>query len=161
MALPTSFRLGIDPSDRSSVLDLATSDTLAPVLTDTDSSRASSPTHSAEPSIGVGHSPFAVVPINNVSSPSPSATSTPHSGGPSDASSTQAGLLTPSHDDALRLVVSGGVSSNESSTAAIRAACKVGVRKRTSFHRYSWSSGPRDMPAQREVAIVSSQGVDS
>ncbi len=164
MALPTSFRLGIDQSDRLSVHDSATSDTLAPVLTDTDSSRASSPTHSTAPSIGTVHLPFSIAstcPTSSVSSPSPSVTSTSHSVGLSEAPSTQAALLGPSHGDALGLVVSGGVSSSESSAAAIRAACKVGVRRRPSFHRYSWSPGPRDIPARREVAIVAGQGVDS
>ncbi|KAH9072873.1 hypothetical protein EDB83DRAFT_2359621 [Lactarius deliciosus] len=164
MALPTAFRLGIDQSDRLSVHDSATSDILAPVLTDTESSRASSPTHPTAPSIGTLHSPFFIgstFPSSSVSSPSPSVTSTSHSVGLSDAPSTRAGIIVPSHGDALGLVVSGGVSSSESSAAAIRAACKVGVRKRPSFHRYSWSPGFRDITARREVAIDAGQGVDS
>jgi hypothetical protein len=165
MALPTSFRLGIDQSDRSSVHDnSATSDTLAAVLTDTDSSRASSPTHSTAASIGTGHLPFSIAstfPTSSGSSPSPSVTSAFHSVGLSDAPSTRGGPISPSHDDALRLLVSGGESSSESSATAIRMACKIGVRKRPSFHRYSWSPGLRDMSARREVAIVAGQGVDS
>jgi hypothetical protein len=154
MALPTSFRLGIDQSDRSSVHDnSATSDPLAAVLTDTDSSRASSPTHSTVASIGTGHLPISIA---SPTSPSPSVTSAFHSVGLSDVPSPRGGPLSPSHDDALGLVVSGGESSSESSTTAIRTACKLGVRKRPSFNRYSWSPGLR-----REVAIVAGQGVDS
>ncbi|KAF8268909.1 hypothetical protein EI94DRAFT_1575888 [Lactarius quietus] len=164
MALP--FRLGIDQSDRSSVHDgSATSDTLAAVLTDTDSSRASSPTHSAAALNGTGHVPFSIAstfPTSSVSSPSPSVTSTSHSIGLSDVPSPRTGPLLPSpHDDELGLVVSGGGNNSESSTTAIRTACKLGVRKRPSFHRYSWSPGLRDMTARREVAIVAGQGVDS
>lgn len=166
MALPTSFRLGIDQSDRSSVHDTSvTSDTLTAVLTDTDSSRASSPTHSTAISIGTGHLPFSIAtttcPTSGVSSPSPSVTSASHSVGLSDPPSTRGGVLSPLHDNALGLVVSGGESSSESSATAIRTACKLGVRKRHSFHRYSWSPGLRDMPARREVAIDAGQGVDS
>ena len=165
MALPTSFRLGIDQSDRSSVHDdSATSDTLAAVLTDTDSSRASSPTHSAAASISTGHVPFSIASTfttSTVSSPSPSANSAFHSVGLSDIPSTRASLLVPSHDDELGLVVSGVMTSSESSATAIRTACKLGVRKRPSFHRYSWSPGLRDISARREVAIVAGQGVDS
>ena len=165
MALPTSFRLGIDQSDRSSVHDNSgTSDTLIAVLTDTDSSRASSPTHCTTASIGTGHLPFSIASTclpSSVSSPSPSVSSASHFVGLSDAPSTRGSLLSPSHDDALGLVVSGGESSSESSATAIRTACKLGVRKRPSFHRYSWSPGPRDISARREVAIVASQGVDS
>lgn len=165
MALPTSFRLGIDQSDRSSVHDdSATSDTLATILTDTDSSRASSPAHSTAASTGTGHVPFSIAstfPTSSVSSPSPSITSASHSVGLSDIPSPRTGVLVPSHHDELGLVVSGGGSSGESSTAAIRMACKLGVRKRPSFHRYSWSPGLGDIPARREVAIVAGQGVDS
>ena len=161
MALPTSFRLGIDQSDRSSVHDdSATSDTLAAVLTDTDSSRASSPIHSAAASISTGHVPFSIASTfttSTVSSPSPSANSAFHSVGLSDIPSTRASILVPSHDE-LGLVVSGVMSSSESSATAIRTACKLGVRKRPSFHRYSWSPGLRDISAR---AIVASQGVDS
>ena len=164
MALPTSFRLGIDQSDRSSVHDgSATSDTLATVLTDTDSSRASSPTHSAAAPNGTGHVPYSIAntfSTSSVSSPSPSVASTSHSVGLSDVPSPRTGLLGPSHDVELGLVVSGGMSSSESSATAIRTACKLGVRKRPSFQRYSWSPG-RNIPPRREVAIVPGQGVDS
>lgn len=165
MALPTSFRLGIDQSDRSSVHDdSAASDTLAAVLTDTDSSGTSSPTHSAAASVSTGHVPFSIAstfPTSTVSSPPSSTNSAFHSIGLSDVPSTPASLLVPSHVDELGLVVSGGMSSSESSATAIRTACKLGVRKRPSSHRYSWSPGLHDISARREVAIVPGQGIDS
>ncbi len=58
-------------------------------------------------------------------------------------------------------MVSVGADSSGSSAAAIRAAYKVSVRKKPSFHRYSWSPGLRDMPARREMAIIAAQGLDS
>jgi len=165
MALPTSFRLGVDQSDRSSVHDWASiSVSSAPVLTDTDSSRASSPTHVAEPPNSTGPPPLSITSISVTSStgtPSPSVTSMSHSAGLSDPLSTRAGLLSPPHDGTLGLVVSVGADSSGSSAAAIRAAYKVSVRKKPSFHRYSWSPGLRDMPTQRELAIVAGQGIDS
>jgi len=164
MALPTSFRLGVDQSDRSSVHDWASISISSPhVLTDTDSSRASSPTHVAEapsntcpPSLSI----TSVSTTSSISSPSPSFTSTSHSAVLSDAPVTP-GLLAPSHDGALGLMVSVGADSSGSSAAAIRAAYKVSVRKKPSFHRYSWSPGLRDMPARREMAIIAAQGLDS
>lgn len=164
MALPTSFRLGVDQSDRSSVHDWASASvSSAHALTDTDSSRASSPTHVAEaqnntcpPSLSI----TSVGTISSISSPSPSITSTTHSAILSDAPVTP-GLLGPSSDGELGLMVSMGTDSSGSSTAAIRAAYKVSVRKKPSFHRYSWSPELRDMPARREVAIIAGQGIDS
>lgn len=164
MALPTSFRLGVDHSDRSSVHDWASvSMSSAHALTDTDSSRASSPTHVAEaqnntcpPSLSI----TSVDTISSISSPSPSITSTSHSAVLSDAPVTP-GLLGPSHDGELGLVMSVGTDSSGSSAAAIRAAYKVSVRKKPSFHRYSWSPDLRDMPARRDVAIIAGQGIDS
>jgi hypothetical protein len=164
MALPTSFRLGVDPSDRSSVHDWASiSLSSAPILSDTDSSRASSPTHVAEapntnspPTLSIA----SISTASTISSPSPSITSTSHSPGLTDAPATPA-LLAPSHDGALGLMVSVGADSSGSSTAAIRAAYKVSVRKKPSFHRYSWSPGLRDLPARREMGIIASQGIDS
>ncbi|KAI0002581.1 hypothetical protein BJV74DRAFT_882194 [Russula compacta] len=165
MALPTSFRLVVDQSDRSSVQDWASfSLSSVPVLTDTDSSRASSPTHVAEapnrscpPSLSITN----ISTTSSISSPSPSITSTSQSVGLSEAPATP-GLLAPSHDDGpLGLMVSVGTGSSGSSAAAIRAAYKVSVRKKPSFHRYSWSPGLRDMPARRDVAIIASQGIDS
>jgi hypothetical protein len=165
MALPTSFRSGVDPSDRSSVHDWASiSVSSAPVLTDTDSSRASSPTHVTEAPNSAGPPPISITSISATSStgtPSPSITSTSHSAGLSDPPSARAGLLSPSHDGTLGLVVSVGADSSGSSAAAIRAAYKVSVRKKPSFHRYSWSPGLRDMPTQRELAIIAGQGIDS
>jgi len=70
-------------------------------------------------------------------------------------------LLPPSHDGTLGLMVNVGGDNSMSSSAAIRAAYKVSVRKKPSFHRYSWSPGPRDIAARREVTIVAGQGVDS
>jgi hypothetical protein len=162
MALPTSFRLGVDQSDRSSVHDWASiSVSSAPVLTDTDSSRASSPTHVAETPSSAGPPPLSITSISATSSagtPSPSVASTSHSAGLSDPpSASRAGLLPPS----LGLVVSVGEDSSGSSVSAIRAAYKVSVRKKPSFHRYSWSPGLRDMPTQRELAIIAGQGIDS
>ncbi|KAI0295745.1 hypothetical protein BC826DRAFT_269564 [Russula brevipes] len=164
MALPTAFRLGVDPSDRSSVHDWASiSLSSAPVLSDTDSSRASSPTRVPEapntnspPTLSI----TSISTTSSISSPSPSITSTSHSPGLTDAPATPA-LLAPSHDGALGLMVSVGADSSGSSTAAIRAAYKVSVRKKPSFHRYSWSPGLRDLPARREMAIIASQGIDS
>ena len=166
MALPTSFRLGVDQSDRSSVHDWASiSVSSAPVLTDTDSSRASSPTHVAETPNSTGPPPLSITSISTTSStctPSPSVASTSHSAGLSDPpSASRAGLLPPSHDGALGLVVSVGADSGGSSVSAIRAAYKVSVRKKPSFHRYSWSPGLRDMPTQRELAIIAGQGIES
>jgi hypothetical protein len=162
MALPTSFRLGVDQSDRSSVHDWASiSVSSAPVLTDTDSSRASSPTHVAETPNSTGPPPLSITSISTTSStgtPSPSVASTSHSAGLSaPPSASRAGLLPPS----LGLVVSVGADSSGSSVSAIRAAYKVSVRKKPSFHRYSWSPGLRDMPTQRELAITAGQGIDS
>ena len=165
MALPTSFRLGVDQSDRSSVHDWASiSVSSAPVLTDTDSSRASSPTHVTETPNRTGPPPISITSISATSStgtPSPSITSTSHSAGLSDPPCSRAGLLPPSPDGTLGLVVSVGADSSGSSAAAIRAAYKVSVRKKPSFHRYSWSPGLRDMPTQRELAILAGQGIDS
>jgi hypothetical protein len=164
MALPPSFRLGVDQSDRSSVNDWASfSISSTHVLTDTDSSRASSPTHVAEapgsaspPSLSIMN----VSTISSISSPSPSITSTSHSAVLSDAPATP-GLLAPSHDGTLGLMVSVGADSSGSSAAAIRAAYKVSVRKKPSFHRYSWSPELRAMAARREMAIVAGEGLDS
>ena len=165
MALPPSFRLVVDQSDRSSVQDWASfSLSSVPVLTDTDSSRGSSPTHVAEgpnrscpPSLSI----TSISTASSISSPSPSITSTSHSVGLSEAPATP-GLLVPSHDDGpLGLMVSVGTGSSGSSAAAIRAAYKVSVRKKPSFHRYSWSPGLRDIPVRRDVAIIASQGIDS
>jgi hypothetical protein len=58
-------------------------------------------------------------------------------------------------------MVSVGTDSSGSSAAAIRAAYKVSVRKKPSFHRYSWSPELRDMPPRRDVAIIAGQGIDS
>ncbi|KAH9994701.1 hypothetical protein BJV77DRAFT_994294 [Russula vinacea] len=145
MALPTSFRLGVDQSDRSSVHDWASfSVSSAPVLTDTDSSRASSPTHVAE-------APNRTSPPSlSITSIAQHITSTSQSAVLSDAPATP-GLLASTHDGALGLMVSVGTDGSGSSAAAIRAA----------FHRYSWSPGLRDMPARREMAIISGQGIES
>jgi hypothetical protein len=165
MALPTSFRLGVDQSDRSSVHDWASISVLsAPVLTDTDSSRASSPTHVSEPPNSTGPPPLSITSISTTSStgtPSPSIASASPSAALSDTPSTRAGLLSPSHDGTLGLVVSMGAENSGSSVSAIRAAYKVSVRRKPSFHRYSWSPGLRDMPTQREFAIIAGQGIDS
>ncbi|KAF8483483.1 hypothetical protein DFH94DRAFT_818837 [Russula ochroleuca] len=164
MALPTSFRLGVDQSDRSSVHDWASfSASSAPVLTDTDSSRASSPTHVAEAPNRTSPPSLSITSIStnsSISSPSPSITSTSQSAALTDAPVTP-GLLASTHDGALGLMVSVGTDGSGSSAAAIRAAYKVSVRKKPSFHRYSWSSGLRDMPARREMAIISGQGIES
>ena len=158
MALPTSFRLGVDQSDRSSVHDWASFSMSSPrVLTDTDSSRASSPTHVAEAPNGTSPPSLSITSVStnsSVSSPSPSITSTSQSAVLSDAPATP-GLLTSTHDGALGLMVSVGTDSSGSSAAAIRAAYKVSVRKKPSFHRYSWSPGLREMP-RRDVAIIDS-----
>ena len=158
MALPTSFRLGVDQSDRSSVHDWASfSMSSAPVLTDTDSSRASSPTHVADAPNGTSPPSLSITSVStnsSVSSSSPSITSTFQSAALSDAPATP-GLLTSTHGDALGLMVSVGTDSSGSSAAAIRAAYKVSIRKKPSFHRYSWSPG-RDMPTRRDVAIIES-----
>ena len=97
---------------------------------------------------------------SSISSPSPSITSTSQSAVLSDAPATP-GLLASTHDGALGLMVSVGTDGSGSSAAAIRAAYKVSVRKKPSFHRYSWSPGLRDMPARREMAIISGQGIES
>ncbi|KAF8504419.1 hypothetical protein F5888DRAFT_1605950 [Russula emetica] len=158
MALPTSFRLGVDQSDRSSVHDWASfSVSSVPVLTDTDSSRASSPTHVAEAPNGTSPPSLSITSVstNSSVSSSPSITSTSQSAALSDAPATP-GLLTSTHDGALGLMVSVGTDSSGSSAAAIRAAYKVSVRKKPSFHRYSWSPGLREMPTRRDVAIIDS-----
>jgi hypothetical protein len=158
MALPTSFRLGVDQSDRSSVNDWASfSVSSPPVLTDTDSSRASSPTHVAEAPNGTSHPSLSITSVstNSSVSSSPSITSTFQSAALSDAPATP-GLLTSTHDGALGLMVSVGTDSSGSSAAAIRAAYKVSVRKKPSFHRYSWSPGLREMSTRRDVAIIDS-----
>jgi hypothetical protein len=163
MALPTSFRRGVDQSDRSSIHDWTSiSVSSAHALTDTDSSRASSPTHVAEPQnkCPPSLSITSVGTISSISSPSPSITSTSHSAVLSDAPVTP-GLLGPSHDGELGLMVSVGTDGSGSSTAAIRAAYKVSVRKKHSFHRYSWSPELRAMPARPDVAIIAGQGIDS
>src|SRR5229473_2902136 len=122
MALPTTFRFGVDPSDRSSVQDWASfSVSSAPVLTDTDSSRASSPTHVAEAPNGTSPPSLSITSVSthsSVSSPSPSITSTSQSAVLSDAPATP-GLLTSTHDGALGLMVSVGTDSSGSSAAAI------------------------------------------
>jgi hypothetical protein len=164
MALPTSFKFGVDQSDRSSVHDWASiSVSSAPVLTDTDSSRASSPTHVAETPSSTGPLPLSITSISTTSTgtPSPSIASTSPSAALSDTPSTRPGLLPPSHDGTLGLVVSMGADSSGSSVSAIRAAYNVSVRRKPSFHRYSWSPGLRDMPTQREFAIIAGQGIDS
>jgi hypothetical protein len=164
MALPTAFRQGVDQSDRSSFHDwVSFSIPSMPVLTDTDSSRASSPTHVPEPSGSVCPPSVSITSISttsSLSSSSPSVTSTSHSAGLSDAPASPA-LIPPSHDGTLGLMVNVGGDNSMSSSAAIRAAYKVSVRKKPSFHRYSWSPGPRDIPAPREMTIVAGQGVDS
>jgi hypothetical protein len=58
-------------------------------------------------------------------------------------------------------MVSVGADSSGSSAAAIRAAYKVSVRKKPSFHRYSWGPELRAMSAGREMAIAAGQGLDS
>lgn len=163
MALPTSFRLGVDQSDRSSVHDWASfSVSSTHVLTDTDSSRSSSPTHVAEASDNTSPPSLSITnvsTISNISPPSPS-TSTSHSAVLSDTPATP-GLLAPSHDGTLGLMVSVDADSSGSSAAAIRAAYKVSVRKKPSFHRYSWGPELRAMSARREMAIAAGQGLDS
>jgi hypothetical protein len=163
MALPTAFRLGVDQSDRSSIQDWASfSVSSTHVLSDTDSSRASSPTHIAEAPNNTCPPSLSITNVSTTSSgsPSPSITSTSHSAVLSDAPGTP-GLLAPSHDGTLGLMVSMGTDSSGSSAAAIRAAYKVSVRKKPSFNRYSWSPELRAMPARREMAIVAGQGLDS
>ncbi|KAI9463022.1 hypothetical protein F5148DRAFT_1300007 [Russula earlei] len=156
MALPTAFRQGVDQSDRSSFHDWGSiSVSSAAALTDTDSSRASSPTHVPEASNSACPRSLSITSIStssSISSSSPSITSTCPSAGLSDAPASLA-LLPPSHDDV-------GADSSVSSAAAIRAAYKVSVRKKPSSNRYSWSPGLRDMAPRREMAIAAGQGID-
>ncbi|KAI0266541.1 hypothetical protein BC834DRAFT_133555 [Gloeopeniophorella convolvens] len=167
MALPASLRFNVDQSDRSSILSIP-----PPALTDTDSSRASSPTLAAATS---GNPPLPPLSITrgdagSSNSSSPSLNSAPQSPGLSDTASTRANLLSPSHDGTLGLVVSMGANGTGSSAAAIRAAYKVSVRKKPSFHRNSWSPGlhgipvpplpTSTVPARREMSVIAGQGIE-
>ncbi|KAI0066906.1 HD-domain/PDEase-like protein [Artomyces pyxidatus] len=135
MTLPTSLLLSAEQCDRPSWPPFCQAHSTAPSSCDSASSCASSPVL-----------PSTIPPLSTASS-SPSLSPSEIS---SDAPPSRAISIAGS-------IVNLGTGNNANSgTAAIRAAYKASIRKKTSFHRNSWSPGSRAAPPVLSPGLAAS-----